>query len=66
MGAALTLLARRDRSRRELRERLATRFPDANLEPLLDELTRLGYLDDRRLVTTRIFVVEAEPGPAPG
>ncbi|MBI5137804.1 MAG: RecX family transcriptional regulator [Nitrospirae bacterium] len=49
MGAALTLLARRDRSRRELRERLAARFPDTDLEPLLDELTRLGYLDDRRL-----------------
>ncbi|MCW8128323.1 regulatory protein RecX [Microbulbifer halophilus] len=47
-GAALELLARREHSRRELREKLAGKFPDADFEALFERLRELNYQSDGR------------------
>jgi len=46
---AFRLLAVRDRSRRELAERLGPGYPKDVVEAVLDAFTRDGYLDDARL-----------------
>lgn len=46
---AFRLLAVRDRSRRELAERLGPNFPKDIVAAVLDDLARDGYLDDARL-----------------
>lgn len=48
-AAAYRLLARRDRSRRELTERLSLKFPPAAVAAVVDDLVRDGYVDDARL-----------------
>ena len=49
---SLRLLTRRDHSVAELRRKLALRgYAPATVETVLDRLTRLGYLDDRRFAT---------------
>jgi regulatory protein len=51
---ALRALRAADRSRSELDARLAQRgFPDEERRRALDDLERLGYLDDARTATTR-------------
>ncbi|WP_346839485.1 regulatory protein RecX [Microbulbifer sp. SAOS-129_SWC] len=47
-GAALELLTRREHSRRELRDKLAGKFPDADFEALFARLAELNYQSDRR------------------
>jgi regulatory protein len=51
---ALRALRAADRSRAELDARLASRgFADGDRQNALDELERLGYLDDERTATLR-------------
>ncbi|MGI9296668.1 MAG: regulatory protein RecX [Gammaproteobacteria bacterium] len=52
--AALSLLARREHSRRELAEKLARRFDADSIAALLDELTKNDLLSDSRFA--RAFV----------
>lgn len=47
-GAALELLTRREHSRKELRDKLAGKFPDADFEALFERLDELNYQSDRR------------------
>lgn len=47
-GAALELLARREHSRHELRQKLATRFPHADFDALFARLQELNYQSDQR------------------
>ena len=47
-GAALELLTRREYSRRELGDKLASKFPDADFEALFERLSELNYQSDRR------------------
>ncbi len=42
------MLARREHSRAELRRKLAAAPPGEGVEPLLDDLSRLGLLSDER------------------
>jgi regulatory protein len=48
-AAAYRLLAGRDRSRRELTDRLALKHPKAAVAAVVQDLVRDGYLDDERL-----------------
>jgi len=48
-AAAFRLLARRDRSKKEIRERLSLKHPPAAVAAVVDDLVRDGYLDDARL-----------------
>lgn len=52
--AALSLLAKREHSRRELAEKLARRFAPDSVSALLDELTKNDLLSDLRFA--RAFV----------
>ncbi|WP_444930160.1 regulatory protein RecX [Microbulbifer sp. SSSA002] len=47
-GAALELLTRREHSCRELRQKLAAKFPGADFEALLERLQELNYQSDQR------------------
>jgi regulatory protein len=47
-AAALRLLAVRDRSGKEVRERLEKRFSEEEVNDAVEFLTKLGYLDDLR------------------
>lgn len=47
-SAALRLLTVRDRSRRELNERLTRTYPSDDVKETLDYLSDIGYLDDLR------------------
>jgi regulatory protein len=50
MDSALRMLARRDLSEGEMRERLARReFPPAEIDAVIRRLTDMGLLDDARL-----------------
>ncbi len=48
-AAAYRLLARRDRSRRELTERLSLKFPRTAVAAVVEQLAADGLLDDDRL-----------------
>lgn len=66
--AALTLLAVRARSRRELAQRLRRKeFPREIIEACLDDLARLGLLDDaafaRAVIRDRVRLSPRGPGP---
>lgn len=63
--AAARLLALRDRSTAELRERLGARFPASVVCEVVDELAGAGYLDDRRLASRLVdtLVTERRFGP---
>jgi len=53
MNAAYRLLAYRDRSVNEIRERLKRKeFQPAVISRVVEELTTLGYLDDEKFATT--------------
>ncbi|KUJ81671.1 RecX family transcriptional regulator [Microbulbifer flavimaris] len=47
-SAALELLSRREHSRRELREKLSGKFPDADFDALFLRLQELNYQSDQR------------------
>ncbi|SDK72272.1 regulatory protein RecX [Microbulbifer yueqingensis] len=47
-GAALELLARREHSCHELRQKLSVRFPSADFEALFGRLHELNYQSDQR------------------
>ena len=52
--AALRFLTRRLHSRAELSQKLRrAEYPDSLIAEILDDLTRLGYLDDARFAQTR-------------
>ena len=53
---AVTLLARRDYGRAELRQRLLQTFPDEDqaVEQVLDKLAQRGWLDEQRFVETAV------------
>ncbi len=55
----LRLLARRARTRHELRERLAADHTPAAVEQALERLTELGYLDDTALAAAYLSTVRA-------
>ncbi len=46
--AAIDLLSRREHSCRELRQKLAPKFPDTDIEPVLQRLQELNYQSDQR------------------
>ncbi len=50
-GAALRLLSYRPRTEREVRDRLARRFPEETAADVVDSLRAQGLLDDARLST---------------
>jgi regulatory protein len=59
---ALALLARREHSRAELRRKLAPHAPREELESLLDELTRRGWLSDARFAESLVRAKGARLG----
>jgi regulatory protein len=62
---ALRLLARREHSRAELRSKLsAGADPDDDVDALLDEFERRGWLSDARYAEQRVTVRSARYGPA--
>jgi regulatory protein len=61
---ALDLLARREHSRDELRRKLAPRAEEGeDLEALLDELTRKGWLSEARFVEQTVRAKSRKFGP---
>lgn len=54
MHAALNLLARREYSQKELKQRLISRFPLADVEEVLAQCIRQCLLSDERFVESRI------------
>jgi len=64
-AAAYRLLARRDRSEIELRQRLALKFPPAAVAAVLADLVRDGYVDDERLARrlSEIWAAQRNFGP---
>ena len=59
---ALALLARREHSRAELRRKLAPHAPREELESLLDELSRRGWLSDARFAESLVRAKGARLG----
>ncbi|MCL6556600.1 MAG: recombination regulator RecX [Burkholderiales bacterium] len=59
---ALALLARREHSRAELRRKLAAHAPREELESLLDELSRRGWLSDARFAESLVRAKGARLG----
>ena len=55
----LRLIARRARTRHELRERLTVEHTPATVEQALDRLAELGYLDDAALAAAYLSTVRA-------
>ena len=55
----LRLIARRARTRHELRQRLTVDHTPEAVEQALDRLAELGYLDDAALATTYLSTVRA-------
>ncbi|SEQ94978.1 regulatory protein [Amphritea atlantica] len=53
-NAAIGLLARREHSRKELRDKLAGRCEEVDLEAVLDDLARNGYQSDQRFTESFI------------
>ncbi|MFA0813522.1 regulatory protein RecX [Microbulbifer epialgicus] len=47
-GAALELLARREHSRQELKQKLTGKFPDSDFNALFERLQELNYQSDQR------------------
>ncbi|GAA5444424.1 regulatory protein RecX [Microbulbifer sp. NBRC 101763] len=63
-GAALELLARREHSRHELKQKLAGKFPGADFDALFERLQTLNYQSDQRFA--EVFVrarVQRGQGP---
>ncbi len=66
-SAAIALIARRDLSEGEVRERLARReYPEADIDAAIERLSSRGYLDDARLAieVARIRARRGGYGPA--
>ena len=53
-NAAIGLLARREHSRKELATKLAKRCEQLDINEILDELEKLGYLSDQRFTESFI------------
>jgi regulatory protein len=53
LEAGVKRLSARALSKGELRQKLASRFPDKEVEAALGRLSELGYLNDRRLALDR-------------
>ncbi|HRE13219.1 MAG TPA: recombination regulator RecX [Usitatibacteraceae bacterium] len=61
---ALRLLARREHSRAELRRKLAPHAgEDFDLDPLLDDFTKRGWLSEERFVEQTVRVKARKYGP---
>ena len=61
---ALRLLARREHSRAELRRKLAPHAGEGfDLEPLLDDFTKRGWLSEERFVEQAVRVKARKYGP---
>lgn len=54
MHAALNLLARREYSQKELKQRLMTKFPQTDVEEVIAQCLRQRLLSDERFVESRI------------
>lgn len=63
LGRALKLLARREHSRAELSRKLAADAVDpAEIENVLDECERRGWLSERRVVEQRVHTLRSRFG----
>ena len=54
MNAALTLLARREYSQKELIQRLMRQYPESEVIEVVSECIKRGFLSDERFVESRI------------
>lgn len=63
--SVLALLATRDHSRQELKQKLARRFPDnPHVESILEQSEALGYIDETRFAEQRIrYLSQKGKGP---